>query len=86
MMAVRLKPDTAYEAPRVVQVDRAGPLLADLRDGNRPACLPVLSHHTTQVPRLAQMKRGVRIIHGNKELFEKLGRNDLCPCGSGRSF
>jgi hypothetical protein len=23
---------------------------------------------------------------GDKELTEKLGRNDLCPCGSGRSF
>ncbi|HKV95644.1 MAG TPA: SEC-C metal-binding domain-containing protein [Candidatus Angelobacter sp.] len=21
-----------------------------------------------------------------KELLEKLGRNDLCPCGSGRRF
>jgi uncharacterized protein YecA (UPF0149 family) len=25
-------------------------------------------------------------VHGNKELTEKLGRNDLCPCGSGRCF
>ncbi|MEM9216364.1 MAG: SEC-C metal-binding domain-containing protein [Cyanobacteria bacterium P01_F01_bin.150] len=25
-------------------------------------------------------------MHGHKELFEKLGRNDLCPCGSGRRF
>ncbi len=33
-----------------------------------------------------QVKRGVRIVHGNKELSEKLGRNDLCPCGSGRRF
>jgi uncharacterized protein YecA (UPF0149 family) len=32
------------------------------------------------------VKRGVRVVHGNKELSEKLGRNDLCPCGSGRSF
>jgi uncharacterized protein YecA (UPF0149 family) len=23
---------------------------------------------------------------GMKELREKLGRNDLCPCGSGRKF
>ena len=37
-------------------------------------------------PSETQVKRGVRIVHGNKELFEKLGRNDLCPCGSGRSF
>jgi len=27
-----------------------------------------------------------RIVHGNKELAEKLGRNDLCPCGSGKRF
>jgi uncharacterized protein YecA (UPF0149 family) len=25
-------------------------------------------------------------VHGDKELHEKLGRNDPCPCGSGRSF
>ena len=37
-------------------------------------------------PSETQVKRGVRIVHGNKELSEKLGRNDLCPCGSGRSF
>jgi hypothetical protein len=34
----------------------------------------------------AQVKRGPRIVHGDKELVEKLGRNDPCPCGSGRSF
>jgi len=27
-----------------------------------------------------------RVVHGDKELVEKLGRNDLCPCGSGRRF
>lgn len=32
------------------------------------------------------MKRGTRIVHGNKELIEKLGRSDLCPCGSGKTF
>ena len=37
-------------------------------------------------PSETQVKRGVRVVHGNKELFEKLGRNDLCPCGSRRSF
>ncbi|MGQ0578933.1 MAG: SEC-C metal-binding domain-containing protein [Betaproteobacteria bacterium] len=25
-------------------------------------------------------------MNGNKELLEKLGRNDPCPCGSGRRF
>ena len=37
-------------------------------------------------PSETQVKRGVRIVHGNKELSEKLGRNDLCPCGSGLRF
>jgi SEC-C motif len=25
-------------------------------------------------------------VHGDKELLERLGRNDPCPCGSGRRF
>jgi uncharacterized protein YecA (UPF0149 family) len=32
------------------------------------------------------VKRGDRVVHGDVELVEKLGRNDLCPCGSGRRF
>ncbi|MEO1080340.1 MAG: SEC-C metal-binding domain-containing protein [Pseudomonadota bacterium] len=26
------------------------------------------------------------MVHGDKELLEKLGRKDPCPCGSGRRF
>jgi hypothetical protein len=37
-------------------------------------------------PSETRVKRGIRIVHGFKELSEKLGRNDPCPCGSGRSF
>ncbi|MEP6923184.1 MAG: SEC-C metal-binding domain-containing protein [Pyrinomonadaceae bacterium] len=37
-------------------------------------------------PSESQVKRGLRIVHGDKELTEKLGRNDLCPCGSIRRF
>ncbi|HUI83920.1 MAG TPA: SEC-C metal-binding domain-containing protein [Candidatus Binatia bacterium] len=32
------------------------------------------------------MKRGFRVVHGDKELRERLGRKDVCPCGSGRRF
>ncbi|MHC5739652.1 hypothetical protein [Nostoc sp.] len=32
------------------------------------------------------VKRGNRLVHGDKELEEKLGNNDLCLCGSGRCF
>ena len=37
-------------------------------------------------PSETQVKKGLRIVHGEKELVEKLGRNDLCPCGSGNRF
>jgi uncharacterized protein YecA (UPF0149 family) len=37
-------------------------------------------------PSETQVKRGQRVVHGDKELRERLGRNDLCPCGSGRTF
>ena len=37
-------------------------------------------------PSETQVKRGVRVVHRDKELVEKVGRNDPCPCGSGRQF
>jgi uncharacterized protein YchJ len=37
-------------------------------------------------PSETHVKRGQRIVHGDKELIEKTGRNDPCPCGSGRRF
>jgi uncharacterized protein YecA (UPF0149 family) len=37
-------------------------------------------------PSETKVKRGNRIVHGDKMLEEKLGRNDLCPCGSGKLF
>jgi len=37
-------------------------------------------------PSETHVKRGLRLVRGEKDFVEKLGRNDLCPCGSGRSF
>ncbi|MBX9401418.1 SEC-C domain-containing protein [Lysobacter sp. BMK333-48F3] len=37
-------------------------------------------------PSETQVRRGRRFVHGDKELVEKLGRNDPCPCGSARRF
>ncbi len=34
----------------------------------------------------ATVENAVRRVRVAFELIEKLGRNDLCPCGSGRSF
>jgi uncharacterized protein YecA (UPF0149 family) len=46
----------------------------------------VTSKRRKGFPSETQVKRGERIVHGGKQLIEKLGRNDLCPCGSGRCF
>lgn len=37
-------------------------------------------------PSETSVKRGDRVVHGEKELSEKLGRDDPCPCGSGLRF
>jgi uncharacterized protein YecA (UPF0149 family) len=37
-------------------------------------------------PSETRVKRGLRFVHGDVELIEKLGRNDPCPCGSDQSF
>ena len=37
-------------------------------------------------PSETHVKRGYRVVHGHKDLSEKLGRNDRCPCGSGKRF
>src|SRR5947209_9291270 len=38
-------------------------------------------------PSETRVKRGLRFVRGgDKELVEKLGRNDPCPCGSGKRF
>ncbi|WP_443112325.1 SEC-C metal-binding domain-containing protein [Erythrobacter sp. Alg231-14] len=37
-------------------------------------------------PSETHVKRGLRFVGGDKELIEKLGRNDPCPCHSGKSF
>jgi hypothetical protein len=38
-------------------------------------------------PSETNVKRGLRFVRGGeKELVEKLGREDPCPCGSGKRF
>jgi len=46
----------------------------------------VSSKRRKSFPSETRVKRGVQIVHGDVELMEKLGRRDLCPCGSGRRF
>ena len=45
-----------------------------------------MSKRRTGFPSETRVKRGDRIVGAGKELSEKLGRNDPCPCGSSRLF
>ncbi|HVU11892.1 MAG TPA: SEC-C metal-binding domain-containing protein [Phototrophicaceae bacterium] len=51
----------------------------------RPA-FELMSKRRKGYPSERHVKRGEQIVHGEKELVEKLGRNDLCPCDSGKLF
>src|SRR5689334_7369294 len=47
----------------------------------------VTSKRRKGFPSETRVKRGLRFVRGgDKELVEKLGRNDPCPCGSGKRF
>lgn len=62
-------------------------LLSSTRSGvTRSLPFEVMSKRRKGYPSETRVKKGRRIVHGEKELTEKLGRNDLCPCGSGRRF
>ncbi len=52
----------------------------------RPA-FEVIAKRRKGFPSETRVKRGLRFVRGGeKELVEKLGRNDPCPCGSGTRF
>jgi len=46
----------------------------------------VTSKRRKGFPSETGVKRGARVVGCVKELIEKLGRNDPCPCGSAKSF
>lgn len=71
-----------------------GPLSSERRS---PSCHAATTSTTSRAfersskrrkgfPSETRVKRGQRIVYGDKLLEEKLGRNDPCPCGSGKSF
>ena len=50
------------------------------------ASFEITSKRRKGFPSETRVGKGVRVVHGDKLLIEKLGRNDPCPCGSSRSF
>jgi uncharacterized protein YecA (UPF0149 family) len=51
-----------------------------------PIFFETMSKRRKGFPSETKVKRGSRVVGCSKELVEKLGRNDLCPCGSGKRF
>ena len=79
--------------PRVAATIRAlgfprpgGASCESKKNTSKPIAFEVSSKRRKGFPSEAQVKRGNRIVGGSKELIEKLGRNDPCPCGFGRRF
>jgi hypothetical protein len=71
-------------APRKSEPDGGVPCVT--RTSSKPTAFEVTSKRRRGFPSEARVKRGDRVVGGSKELLEKLGRNDQCPCGSGRRF
>ena len=56
------------------------------KNTSKPIAFEISSKRRKGFPSETHVKRGNRVVGGTKELLEKLGRNDPCPCGSGRRF
>ena len=64
----------------------AGGSLCDTKTMSMQPAFERSSKRRKGYPSESRVKCGIRIVHGEKELVEKLGRNDLCPCASLRRF
>jgi len=68
------------------RIEQGGALWPGDNDLTKTAFQKKTSKRSRGFPSETNVKRGMRVVHGDKELTEKLGRNDLCPCGSARRF
>lgn len=75
--AERVLPRTGTTADR-----KGGAQCVTKSTKNRP--FEPMSKRRRGYPSETHVKVGVRVVHGEKLLEEKLGRNDLCPCGSNK--
>ncbi|HEY8019533.1 MAG TPA: SEC-C metal-binding domain-containing protein, partial [Thermoanaerobaculia bacterium] len=73
------------EGPRGLSSRGGAPCSTTTASTTSPAFTPS-SKRRKGFPSETRVQRGARVVHGDKELLEKLGRNDPCPCGSGRRF
>jgi uncharacterized protein YecA (UPF0149 family) len=73
-----------YDGPQIPQVKEVSHVPA--RNRRAAIFFETMSKRRKGFPSETNVRRGTRIVHGDKLLEEKLGRNDLCPCGSGKRF
>ena len=72
--------------PRTREAFLGGATCESRTNTSNSIAFEVSSKRRKGFPSESHVKRGDRVVGGRKELIEKLGRNDLCPCGSGRRF
>jgi hypothetical protein len=72
--------------PRIPEVLCGGASCESKKNTSKPIAFEVRSKRRKGFPSETHVKRGNRVVGGTKELIEKLGRDDPCPCGSGRRF
>src|SRR5207302_1887717 len=84
------EPGRPRECPRLVPLPSSFPWKGGASWTSRTSItcrfFETMSKRRKGFPSETKVKRGVRVVHGGKELAEKLGRNDLCLCGSGKRF
>jgi len=66
--------------------DNGGVSCASIAISKTSPAFSITRKRRKSFPSETHVKCGRRVVHGGVELTEKLGRNDLCPCGSGRRF
>jgi preprotein translocase subunit SecA len=69
-----------------MSVEKGGAVWQTRESTSRNRGFEVMSKRRKGYPSESRVKTGDQVVHGDKELTEKLGRNDPCPCGSGKSF
>jgi len=79
--------DDTYAAPRPpAAIFDGGVPCASIAISTTSPAFEITRKRRKSFPSETRVRRGRRFVHGDVELVEKLGRNDLCPCGSGRRF
>jgi SEC-C motif len=72
--------------PRILEAFPGGAPCESRKNTSKPIAFEVSSKRRRGFPSETHVKRGNRVVGGAKDLLEKLGRNDPCPCESGRRF